>query len=134
MPPRSVATPEEKKEPKKPVFDNIRSSLLKPTAAFLAWSSGKSKTAKEGDLKSSQKLQGAGTPSKASTTPEPFRLASAQRHLKAQEELQKKIEEKARLESAIPKFKASPMPGIAGRASGPGSPPKRAIAAQPDAA
>ncbi len=30
-----TSTPEEKKEPKKPVFDNIRSSLLRPTAAFL---------------------------------------------------------------------------------------------------
>lgn len=35
MPRPSSATPEEKKEPKKPIFDNIRSSLLRPTAAFL---------------------------------------------------------------------------------------------------
>ncbi|PNH07996.1 hypothetical protein TSOC_005495 [Tetrabaena socialis] len=147
MPPRptSASTPEEKKEPKRPIFDNIRSSLLRPTAAFLAWSQGKGKQGKEADLRSSQKLQsdggaatarakpppppsaksvsksespgaasgasGAGSKS-ANTTP--FRLASAERHQKAQEELARKKEEKARLEANVPQFKASPMPGAGG--------------------
>ncbi|GLI59925.1 hypothetical protein VaNZ11_001972 [Volvox africanus] len=145
MGPRPSTSPDEKKEPKKPIFDNIRSNLLRPTVAFLAWSSGKSKFAKDADLRSSQSLQSesigqpirgrvpnsappkgvirelsATTASALSpsvtqsnsiimTTPEPFRLASAERHLKAQEELAKK-KEKARLESHIPKFRASPTP------------------------
>ncbi|KAG2483751.1 hypothetical protein HYH03_017406 [Edaphochlamys debaryana] len=150
MPPRPVGgTPEEKekKEPKKPVFDNIRSSLLRPTQAFLAWTAGKGKgnTGKEPDLKTSQTLQGtqseagaprptrsvvakpsgvrseAGAPPPAgspgggdskTTTPQPFKLSSMERHAKAQEELQRKIAEKAAQEANIPKFKASPMPAV----------------------
>ncbi|GFR49055.1 hypothetical protein Agub_g11081 [Astrephomene gubernaculifera] len=161
MSPRVMSTtPEEKKEPKKPIFDNIRSSLLKPTAAFLAWTAGKTKGSKEGDLKASQTLTadvgGTSRPPKApnsappktllrgetcttplaassssglsgggakpTTTPEPFRLASTERHQKAQEELARKKEEKARLESHIPKFKASPLPSTSASPRRTGSP------------
>eukprot|EP00198_Chlamydomonas_reinhardtii_P012518 XP_001701855.1 predicted protein [Chlamydomonas reinhardtii] len=157
MPRPSSATPEEKKEPKKPIFDNIRSSLLRPTAAFLAWTAGKSKASKEADLKASQTLQAesskatkgsspamtksmpgaASSPGAAGAkagTPEPFRLASMERHQKAQEELARKREEKARQESSIPKFKATPAPSVAtgGPASASKTSPKRSSAAQTD--
>lgn len=57
MPPRS-ANKSPDTAPKKPIFDNIRSSLLKPTAAFLAWTQGKmKKDNKDVDLKASQTLQ-----------------------------------------------------------------------------
>ncbi|GLC66618.1 hypothetical protein PLESTF_000450400 [Pleodorina starrii] len=173
MAPRATSSPEEKKEPKKPVFDNIRSNLLRPTAAFLAWTAGKSKSIKESDLRSSQNLTGEGSgpvgrarapnsappkgatmrefsattvsalsPSltqqgstKIATTPEPFRLASAERHQKAQEELARKKEEKARLESQIPKFRASPMPNSVERlgSSGSKTDTRRAAVVQTDA-
>mmetsp|Transcript_20665 Transcript_20665/g.45220 ORF Transcript_20665/g.45220 Transcript_20665/m.45220 type:complete len:672 (-) Transcript_20665:637-2652(-) len=55
---------------------------------------------------------GAATPQHKTTTPEPFKLASVDRHQKAQESLAKKVEDQKRKEEASHvNFKAHPAPG-----------------------